>query len=207
MPLKLIAQLDAAFVDLGDFRRELAGVPIYLDRAETSARVFREIRGKLAEVAPNLYELKGVAAGLRQAEPVVRQYSEIVKQGIKDEKFDPALGKELISIISRAVDSLREVAESRSMELSRVAGKVDGLYLAAKTAFSELTNVIAANHRAVEVEKDAEDGDWSGRGTENGQRPVGTSGGNGDLGNGAQVVPIKAKRQRSTRVKRASPEA
>lgn len=200
MPLKLLAQLDAAMLGIGDYQRELADAPVLLDRAETSIRVFKEIRSKLAELAPNLHELKGVAAGFRQADPIVRQHSEIVKQKVKDEQIDPALGKELVAIISSAAFSLREAAEVRTGELNRAAGKVDGLYLAAKTAFAELTSVLESARRAKEAEKEEAEEDWSGRGTENGQRPVEAAGnGNGK----GKVVPLKKSPQKSAvRVKR-----
>lgn len=200
MPLKLLAQLDAAMLGIGDYQHELTDAPVLLDRAETSIRVFKEIRAKLAELAPTLHELKGVAAGFRQADPIVRQHSEIVKQKVKDEQLDPALGKELVAIVSAAAFSLREAAEVRTGELNRLAGKVDGLYLAAKTAFAELTNVLDSARRAKEEESE----DWSGRGTENGQRPVEASGnGNGK----GKVVPLKKSPQKSAaRVKRLKKE-
>lgn len=207
MPLKLISHLDAAVLGVGDYKRELADAPVLLDRAETAIRVFREIRAKLVELAPTLHELKGVAAGLRQADPIARQHSEIVKQKVKDEQLDPALGKELIAIVSAAALSLREAAEVRTGELNRLAGKVDGLYLAAITAFSELTSVLDAARRAKEVEKEEAE-DWSGRGTENGQRPAEAAGN----GNGrGKVVPLKKAPQKGAgrvkRVKREETEA
>jgi hypothetical protein len=197
MPLKLLMQLDAALTALGDYKRDLAEAPVLLDRVETSVRVFRGIRAQLAEAAPNLHEMKGVAAGLRQAGPITQQHIEIVKAAIRDEKVDPAVGKEIISTVSRAVLSLHEAAEDRARELNRLAGKIDGLYAAAKSALSEATAARTALDLAKEREREESEDDWSGRGTPNGQRPV--KGGNGK---GGKVVPLKKpSKQRSKKSK------
>ena len=209
MPLKLLANLDAALLALGDYRAELATAPVLLDRAETSVRVFRGIRTQLAEAAPNLHELKGVAAGLRQAGPIVQQHIEIVKQRVKDEKLDPTLGKELIQVLAAAVLSVREAGEARTVELNRAAGKVDGLNIAAASALGDVTATILAFRRAKEAEGEEED--WSGRGTPNGQRapePQEAAGGGGGNGKGkGRVVPLKAPQARAPRVKKAKPAA
>jgi hypothetical protein len=173
-------------------------------------RVFRGIRAQLAEAAPNLHELKGVAAGLRQAGPIAQQHAEIAKAAVRDEKVDPALGKELVSVVARAVLSLHEAAEERTRELNRLAGKLDGLYAAAKAALSEAAAARQAFERA--RERDAEEEDWSGRGTGNGQRaPEAVQDGLGAAGNGkgkGKVVSLKkAPQKRAPRVKRAKAEA
>ena len=208
MPLKLIAQLDAGLLALGDYKRDLAEAPVLLDRVETSVRVFRGIRAQLAEAAPNLHELKGLAAGLRQAGPIAQQHIEIVKAKVRDEKIEPELGKELVGVLAAAVASLHEAAEARTQELTRLAGRLDGLYAAAKSALQEATAARQALERAAEREAEAED--WSGRGTPNGQRPV-AQGATEAAGKGngkGKVVPMKkAPPARATRVKRAKPEA
>jgi len=208
MPLKLLAQLDAKLAALGDFHRELADAPVLLDRAETSVRVFRGIRAKLAEAAPNIHELKGLSAGIRQAAPIVQQHAEIVKQRVKDEKMDPALGKELVGVIAAAINSLREGAEARTVELHRAAGKVDGLYAAADSALEDVVATLASFRRSKEAEGEEED--WSGRGTPNGQRAPGAQEAAGEAGNGngkGKVVPLKkAPQGRIPRVKKPKAE-
>jgi len=185
MPLKLIRHLDEKEREIGPFRAVLKDHPVMLDRAETAHRLYRGLRDKILEEAPKLYELKGLCAGLEAGPGVVRDHQDAVRDALKDEKLEPEVAKPILNTLAAVTDTLQDRHGKNREQVNRLAGTIDGYYNAAVETLKDLARTVLSVVRAEEEPEE----DWSGRGTENGQRPVETKG-----GNGASVTPIAAAR-------------
>jgi hypothetical protein len=184
MPLNLIKDLDKKAAASISFRGTLKDAPLQLDRAETAFRMFHALRGKILDGAPDVLELKGYIIGIRQTKKFARERQDAIRAAIKEEEISSEVGKPAIAELAAAVALSMKFATSKQEELSRAGGKLEGYYYAALDALGEIERAIAHFNSTQEDD----DGDWSGRGTENGQRPV------EDGGNGASVTPIASAR-------------
>lgn len=175
MPHELLKHLDERAARVVHFRDTLKDVPAYLERAETSFRLFKTLRDKVFEEAPRLYETKGILAGLRRAPTLVQVHKDRVKKLIEDEKIAPEVGKPTLKELAALDVTLMVDAEQRKDELTRLAGKLDGYYAAALEALDAIDVTLGQLVHSKSIEEDEED--WSGRGTANGQREVKKPGG------------------------------
>lgn len=170
MPLKLLAQLDERTTEILRFRAILADSPVHLSRAEAAFRCYEVARGRISVEATRFHELKGVVAGLKLSGPVVLQHQEIERKAIEEGKVPKEVGKPVVERLARAARSILELADVQSTELKVLGGKINGLYVSANDALCE----IEAALRHFDAASRDDDEDWSGRGTDSGQRAAAT---------------------------------
>lgn len=196
MPLKVVDHLDRKAKGSEKFEEVLKDASDSLHRAEASYRAFVRFREKILEETPALYELKGLAAGLEAVERLVRSRQDRIRAEIEAERLDPEVGKVIVAELHAVWKSAKLEARTKRTELARAAGRIDGYYWAGADALDEIGRIIVHFEQGQRI---AEDEDWSGRGTSNGQRPA----------EGASVTPIgAAKKMRPVRKtsRKASPK-
>jgi hypothetical protein len=181
MPMNLLNRLDVQRDEVLKFREVLRDSPVHLERAEAALRAFDRAREELRREAPRFHEEKGILAGLNLSGPIIRQHQEITKKAIADELLDPEAGKEMVKVLARAAESLAQTVESKTEEIQRKAGRLDGISWAARDALGQIEDVLRHYDAGRRQE---EDEDWSGR--------EAAAGGNGS---GAPVVELDAARK------------
>lgn len=129
MPLRMIADLDGKFERFSDYRSILADVPTSLNRVEAAADAFRRARGRLLESSPAFHELRGVVAGLDLA------HSEILEEGSRV----AASERDAVSRVARHVRTIRDL---RTLEMRRLAERVDAEFAAAAAAIEVIADVL-----------------------------------------------------------------
>lgn len=170
MPLRLIAKLDEVRDRVVSFREILADTPDSLARAEAHWVAYEEARAKIFDEVPKLYELRGIVAGLQLAVPSIRGRQEEVKREVEEERISSEAAKVALTVLSAATVSVVSAKDTRRSELARVAGQIDGIFWSAHAALNRISDVLRHFDESVRRE-DGEDDDWTGRGTDNGQRP------------------------------------
>lgn len=194
MPLKILEHLERRARGVEKFEKLLENVPVSLHRAEASERAFSRLRAKIVEIAPTLYELKGLAAGLKAVEKLVRSRQDRVRSEVESERLDPEVGKAIVGELHAVWKSAKMEAKTKLTELARAAGQIDGYYWAAADALDEIARIVAHFERGQRMD---EDEDWSGRGTPNGQRPAeGAS--VTSIGSAKKVCPVRKTPRKSS---------
>lgn len=173
MPLNVLRNLIERAERLGDWRARLAGNPTLLTRLEVAFETYLEARGEIFANAANFSEMKGVQAGLKLAGPKIRAQQEGVKRLIADGGLEAEHGKCAVLQLAKVADAVLSDVDSKREEMMRHAGRIDGLSKIGNSAIDKIETAVANLERQERVAEDDEE-DWSGRGTANGQRPVGS---------------------------------
>jgi len=175
---KVLEEIEGLRNLLAEARGELAGETVPLDRVETAGRICAKLREAVLEGVPRVHELRGIVLGLRSAEATLRSTKDGVRRKVEDGEVGVEYGKLLIASLDSLGKAFERTAIQREGEVRVALGRVEGQLAALASAAGEARAVLENHRRAVRVEEaEAEDGDWSGRGTPNGQRGGGKRGG------------------------------
>lgn len=197
MPHELLKHLDQRAAKVIRYRQILASAPQFLERAESTFRMFKTLRDKIFDAAPAFYEMKGISSGVKHVVRVNQVHKDRVRKEIEDEKLDPDVGKPIVKELSLLDVSIVSEADLKREEMVKAGGKIDGFYASAEAALDAVEQVI--QHFEGLQRAEDEDEDWSGRGTSNGQRPV-AGNGMGD----ADVTDLAAAREKKNGKKKTS---
>lgn len=171
MPFKTIQNLIERQESLGDWRSKLAGNDTVIMRCEMAFETYLEARSLFFEKAQSISETKGLQGGLKRSKPLLRAKQDEIRILIAENKHDPDVGKSQIQSIAEIAHSVQSHIESEREMMMRHSGSFDGYCKMASSALDKIEIAIANHDRQLRMAED-DDEDWSGRGTDNGQRPV-----------------------------------
>lgn len=168
--MKILRGLIERQEKLGDWRSRLADTPA-LVRVQVIWEMYLDVRTALFDQIQMLFETKGIQAGLKLSGPLLRARQDGLRSAIGEARMDAEDGKLRMTELSAVAASVQQSLEERREEMMRHAGTVDGYVKTATSALEKIEQTLANHDRQIRAaEEDADN--WSGRATENGQRPV-----------------------------------